>query len=125
MDLTACKQCGISEPTSSLVDGVCEECLAPEEPKPKEFDVENRFLLMGFWEFGIIATLVVAFFPWSLLFSLFFLGMEGTKLLIAALLHDGLKTIGAVLLIAMIVVAILLIAIIVILPLLISIIALT
>ena len=104
MDLTACKQCGISEPTSSLVDGVCEECLAPKKPERKEFDIENRFLLMGFWEFGIIATLVVVFFPWSLLFSLFFLGMEGTQLLLAALIHDALKTFYVVFMILAIVI---------------------
>ena len=74
-----------------------------KKPERKEFDVENRFLIMGLGV-GIIATLVVVFFPWSLLFSLFFLGMEGTKLLLAALLHDALKTIGAILLVATIVI---------------------
>ena len=118
MDLTACKQCGISEPTSSLVDGVCEECLAPKKPEPKELFPEenrfhvNRFLVMGFWEFAIIATLFVVFFPWSLLFSLFFLGMEGTKQLIFALIHDAFKTIGAILLVALIVIVPILILII-------------
>jgi hypothetical protein len=58
---------------------------------------ENPFLIMGFLEFAIISTLMVAFFPWSLLFCLFFYGMDFTKLLIAALLHDWIKTILAVL----------------------------
>ena len=54
------------------------------------FDVEkrNKFLVLGFLEFAIIFTLMVAFFPWSLLFCVLFLGMEDTKLLVVALLHD-------------------------------------
>lgn len=57
----------------------------------------NRFLVMDFWEFAIISTLMIAFFPWSLLFCLFVYGMEETKLLVLALLHDWVKTILAVL----------------------------
>jgi len=68
----------------------------PPEGQEESSDVQNHFLLLGFWEFAIIATLVVMFFPWSLLFSLVFYGMETTKLLILALLHDFLKTLGAV-----------------------------
>jgi hypothetical protein len=58
---------------------------------------ENKYLLMGFLEFAIIATLMTLFFPWSLLFCLIFLGMTETKLLLAALLHDFVKTVLAVL----------------------------
>lgn len=58
---------------------------------------DNRFLLLGFWEFAIISTLVVVFFPWSLLFSVVVYGIETTKLLIFALLHDAIKTLLAVL----------------------------
>ena len=58
---------------------------------------ENRFLLLDFWEFAIISTLVVVFFPWSLLFSVVVYGLETTKLLIFALLHDAIKTLLAVL----------------------------
>jgi hypothetical protein len=47
---------------------------------------------MGFWEFAIITTLMTVFFPWSLLFCLFFYGMEGTKFLVIAIFHDLLKT---------------------------------
>ena len=27
---------------------------------------ENPYLLLGFWEFAIMSTLMVVFFPWSL-----------------------------------------------------------
>lgn len=57
---------------------------------------DNPFLLLGFWEFAIISTLVIVFFPWSLLLSLLLFGMEQTKFLVIALLHDFLKTLGAV-----------------------------
>ena len=53
---------------------------------------ENPYLLLDFWEFVILSTLMVAFFPWSLLFCLFFYGMEDTKFIIAALIHDAVKT---------------------------------
>ena len=56
----------------------------------------NPYLTKGFFEFAIIATLMVAFFPWSLLFCLFFLGMENTKLLVVALLHDAATTLWAI-----------------------------
>jgi len=56
----------------------------------------NPYLLLGFWEFAIISTLMTLFFPWSLLFCLFFYGMETTKLLVQALLHDAVKTAFAV-----------------------------
>jgi hypothetical protein len=57
---------------------------------------ENKYLVLGFIEFAILATLMTAFFPWSLLFCLFVYGMEETKLIVAALLHDFLKTLFAV-----------------------------
>jgi hypothetical protein len=56
---------------------------------------ENKFLLLGFLEFSILATLMTVFFPWSLLFCLFVFGMEETKLIVAALLHDFIKTVFA------------------------------
>ena len=59
-------------------------------------EVENRFLALGFFEFAIISTLMVAFFPLSLLFCLIFYGLQETTLLVKALLHDFLKTIGAI-----------------------------
>ena len=57
---------------------------------------ENKYLLLGFWEFAILSTLVVVFFPWSLLFSVVFYGLDSTKLLIFALLHDAIKTLFAI-----------------------------
>ena len=57
---------------------------------------ENKYLLLGFWEFAILSTLVVVFFPWSLLFSVVVYGLDSTKLLIFALLHDAIKTLRAI-----------------------------
>ena len=66
-----------------------------QEGKGKEG--ENPFLNLGFIEFGIISTLAVAFFPWSLLVSVIFYGLETTKLLILALIYDAFRTIKAIL----------------------------
>jgi len=60
-------------------------------------EIENPYLIMGFWEFAITATLMTVFFPWSLLFCVVFYGFQNTKFLIIALLHDLLKTVFAVL----------------------------
>ena len=60
-------------------------------------EIENPYLIMGFWEFAITATLMTAFFPWSLLFCVVFYGFQNTKFLIIALLHDLLKTVFAIL----------------------------
>ena len=42
----------------------------------------------GFWELAIITTLVMAFFPWSLLFCVYFLGMNETIYLYKAVIKD-------------------------------------
>jgi hypothetical protein len=63
----------------------------------KPLENENPYLILGFWEFAIIATLTVAFFPLSLLFSLLFFGMEQTIFLVVALFHDFVKTLLAIL----------------------------
>ena len=60
-------------------------------------NVENPYLIMGFWEFAITATLMTVFFPWSLLFCVVFYGFQNTKFLIIALLHDLVKTVFAIL----------------------------
>ena len=60
-------------------------------------EIENPYLIMGFWEFAIIATLMTVFFPWSLLFCVVFYGFQNTKFLIIALLHDLVKTVFAIL----------------------------
>tara|TARA_E500000178_G_scaffold45723_1_gene40960 strand:- start:2504 stop:2776 length:273 start_codon:yes stop_codon:yes gene_type:complete len=59
----------------------------------KDFEKkENPYLLLDFWHFAIISTLMILFFPWSLLFCVFFYGLERTKLIVVALLHDAFKT---------------------------------
>jgi len=58
---------------------------------------DNKYLGQDFWDFAILATLMIVFFPWSLLFCVIFFGIDDTKLIIAALLHDLLKTIFALL----------------------------
>ena len=72
---------------------------------------QNPYLIMGFWEFAIMSTLMVVFFPWSLLFCVIFYGLEDTKLIVKALLHDAFKTFLAVLSIAFGVIVIVLILI--------------
>ena len=60
-------------------------------------DGENPYLEMDFIEFAILSTLMVVFFPWSLLFCVFFYGLAETKLIVLALIHDAWKTFMAVL----------------------------
>lgn len=64
---------------------------------PKNRHNGNPYLVIGFWEFAITATLMTVFFPWSLLFCVVFYGFSNTKLLLIALLHDLLKTVFAIL----------------------------
>lgn len=59
--------------------------------------VENKYLIMGFWEFAIISTLMTVFFPWSLLFCVVTYGLQETKLIVLALFHDLVKTVIAIL----------------------------
>ena len=79
--------------------------------KYKNKDNQNPYLIMGFWEFAIMSTLMVVFFPWSLLFCVIFYGLENTKLIIKALLHDAIKTFLVVLSIVLSVIIIVLILI--------------
>ena len=65
-----------------------------ENKKTKD---ENPYLLMGFWEFAIMSTLMVVFFPWSLLFCVIFYGLTETKYIVLALIHDAFKTLLAIL----------------------------
>ena len=60
-------------------------------------DEENPYLSMGFWEFAIMSTLMVVFFPWSLLFCVVVYGLSGAKLIVQAIVYDAVKTILAVL----------------------------
>ena len=52
---------------------------------------------MGFGEFAIMSTLMVVFFPWSLLFCVIFYGLTETKYIVLALIHDAFKTLLAIL----------------------------
>jgi hypothetical protein len=61
-----------------------------------EEEPENPYLVMDFWHFAIISTLMVVFFPWSLLFCVFVYGLEETKFICLALLHDAVKTFLAI-----------------------------
>ena len=67
------------------------------DTREKDSQQDNPYLLLGFWEFGIISTLMVVFFPWSLLFCVVFFGLTETKYLVLAMLHDAIKTVGAIL----------------------------
>jgi len=58
---------------------------------------ENSYLLLGFWNFAIMSTLMVVFFPWSILFCVIMWGWEETKLILIALIHDAFKTLLAIL----------------------------
>jgi len=60
---------------------------------------ENPYLTLDYWHFAIISTLMCVFFPWSLLFTLLVYGLEDTKCIVQALIHDAFKTLLAVLLI--------------------------
>ena len=60
-------------------------------------DGENPYLEMDFIEFAILSTLMVVFFPWSLLFCVFYYGLAETKLIVLALIHDAFRTFMAVL----------------------------
>ncbi len=60
-------------------------------------DSQNKYLIMDFWEFAIISTLMTVFFPWSLLYCVVVYGLTHTKLIILAMLHDLIKTALAVL----------------------------
>jgi hypothetical protein len=61
-----------------------------------EEEPENPYLVMDFWHFAIVSTLMVVFFPWSLLFCVFVYGLEETKFICLALLHDAFKTFLAI-----------------------------
>lgn len=63
--------------------------------------VENKYLIMSFWEFAIISTLMAVFFPWSLLFCVVTYGLQETKLIVLALFHDLIKTVFAILSVAL------------------------
>ena len=54
-------------------------------------------LILGFWEMGIIGTLMVVFFPWSLLFCVLVYGLEDKKVLVIVIVQDVAKNALAIL----------------------------
>ncbi len=66
-------------------------------PNQEQSQTENRYLIMGFWEFSIISTLMIVFFPWSLLYCVIVHGLKDTKYILIAMTHDLIKTLFAVL----------------------------
>ena len=62
-----------------------------------EKKIENPYLILDFWHFAILTTLMTVFFPWSLLFCVLVYGLAETKLIVLALIHDAVKTILALL----------------------------
>ena len=107
-ELLRCPKCGIHEPAGNFVDRICKECHKEGRQQPNAIkysptattDVENPYLLLGFWEFAILSTLMVVFFPWSLLFCWLFFGMNTTLAIVLALIHDAYKTFLALLAVA-------------------------
>ena len=59
-------------------------------------DNTEKIFFKDFWTFAIIATLMIIFFPWSLLVSVIFFGLDTTKFVIKAILNDLLRTLFAV-----------------------------
>lgn len=57
----------------------------------------NPYSELSFWRFGLLAAVVVAFLPWSLLVHGLLKGFGDTKLLIAALVKDYIQTLIATL----------------------------
>ena len=104
-ELLRCPKCGIHEPAVNFEGLVCKECHYAKERYPAESnktaandsDVDNPYLLLGFWQFAILSTLMVVFFPWSLLFCWLVYGMDTTIAIVAALILDAFKTFLALL----------------------------
>lgn len=65
--------------------------------KKIDSEVENKYLILPFWDFAILSTLMLVFFPWSLLFCVFAYGLHETKLIVITLFHDLVKTFLAIL----------------------------
>ena len=52
----------------------------------------NPYLKLNFWEFLALATVMLLFFPWSILVCLTLYGIEETKLIVLAVIEDFAKT---------------------------------
>lgn len=68
----------------------------------KQYTQKSSFF-DGFWELAIISTLMIVFFPWSLLFTTVFFGFDTTKDIIKIMLIDGIRTIFSILSIVLII----------------------
>ena len=52
----------------------------------------NPYLKLNFWEFMALSTVMLLFFPWSILFCLALYGFDETKLIVLAVIEDFAKT---------------------------------
>ena len=52
----------------------------------------NAYLKLNFWEFLALSTVMLLFFPWSILVCLALYGIEETKLIVLAVIEDFAKT---------------------------------
>ena len=52
----------------------------------------NPYLKLNFWEFLALSTVMLLFFPWSILICLALYGIDETKLIVLALIEDFAKT---------------------------------
>ena len=52
----------------------------------------NPYLKLNFWEFLALSTVMLLFFPWSVLVCLALYGIEETKLIVLAVIEDFAKT---------------------------------
>ena len=55
----------------------------------------NPYSELSFWRFGLLAAVIMAFLPWSLLVHGMLRGFGDTRLLIAALIKDYIQTVIA------------------------------
>ena len=52
----------------------------------------NPYLKLNFWEFLALSTVMLLFFPWSILVCLALYGIEETKLIVLAVIEDFAET---------------------------------
>ena len=52
----------------------------------------NPYLKLNFWEFLALSTVMLLFFPWSILVCLALYGIEDTKLIVLAVIEDFART---------------------------------
>ena len=52
----------------------------------------NPYLKLNFWEFLALSTVLLLFFPWSILVCLLIYGVDETKFIVLAVVEDFAKT---------------------------------